>query len=233
MPADADELAGRAACASCCCTSWRTCVAATASRTCWRRRRAPSTGSTRWPGWPRGGRAPSASAPATIWCWRPGRAGRTTRRNCCRSPASCGPGASRRCWPARRWRWRTARSSKGGCSRSSIRQIPRGGLTRVRALATSIACSLAIMPLAALQPWTQCSRLTARRRHAPTPRCPIRRRCSRRTCRRRMPRERARSRAGSAGRASRRRPHRPTIRPAIQEAVRRDESTSGTAERER
>ncbi len=33
--------------------------------------------------------------------------------------------------------------------------VPRGGLTRGRALATSIACSVAIMPLAALQPWAQ------------------------------------------------------------------------------
>ena len=33
-------------------------------------------------------------------------------------------------------------------------RIPRRGLTRLRALATSAACMLAIMPLAALQPWT-------------------------------------------------------------------------------
>jgi HEAT repeat protein/beta-lactamase regulating signal transducer with metallopeptidase domain len=33
-------------------------------------------------------------------------------------------------------------------------RIPRSGLTRVRALATSVACMLAIMPLAAIQPWT-------------------------------------------------------------------------------
>ena len=33
-------------------------------------------------------------------------------------------------------------------------RIPRRGLTRVRALATTIACALAIVPLAALQPWT-------------------------------------------------------------------------------
>ena len=32
-------------------------------------------------------------------------------------------------------------------------RIPRSGMTRVRALATSTACALAIMPLAALQPW--------------------------------------------------------------------------------
>ena len=55
--------------------------------------------------------------------------------------------------PARRWPWRTSQL-EGRLLAILDPRIPRRGLTRLRALATSAACMLAIMPLAALQPWT-------------------------------------------------------------------------------
>ena len=161
MPADADELAGRPAADR--------PAARAGARAAARLPDPPpgaggvraSTGSTRSPGWPPGGRAPSASAPATISCWPPALAGPTTRKNCCRSLGSCGrpvPGGARR-RNAGDGAPFAARRTAAGDSRSAV---PRSGLTRrARAVVTSIAC---------------CSRSCRSRRCSPGPTRPGRRR---------------------------------------------------------